>query len=236
MDDNGVVAALGDHGLLLLQDKKLQSAVQIITGGRVTGSWWSHPKAHAIYATLERVAEHPDVLVAKLVSKKVTLVHRCLWPAFLAVATGREAWQLEDLSKDAKQMLSKLDEGSSIRTGRPGWEGNRAAAPGVRRKATHRFGQARVQARTVGRVGETDRLRRERSSRGEAAARIRGDRHRRRAKTLTLVFFQAYCGTVVVLQPKTTLTPAAVPAVLASSQVAGHRCIARRPGRAGSVL
>ena len=157
MDDNGVVAALGDHGLLLLQDKKLQSAVQIITGGRVTGSWWSHPKAHAIYATLERVAEHPDVLVAKLVSRKVTLVHRCLWPAFLAVATGREAWQLEDLSKDAKQMLSKLDEGSSIEPAGPAGKEIELRLLAYAAKLHTASGKHVSRLEPWGRVGETDR-------------------------------------------------------------------------------
>jgi len=120
MDDSEVMVRLREHGLLMLQDKKLESAVAILTGGeRLIGSWWSHPEANAIYAVLEAVTEHPDVLVAKLVAKKVTLVHRRLWPAFLAVATAREAWQVEGLTKDAKRMLSTLDQGGSIEPAGP---------------------------------------------------------------------------------------------------------------------
>jgi hypothetical protein len=120
MDDSRVIACLRERGLLMLQDKKLESAVAILTGGeRLTGSWWSHPKANAIYAILDEVTERPDVLVAKLVQKKVTLVHRRLWPALLGVAIAREAWQVERLSKDAKRMLSTLDEGDSIEPAGP---------------------------------------------------------------------------------------------------------------------
>jgi hypothetical protein len=120
MDDSRVIACLRERGLLMLQDKKLENAVAILTRGEdLTGSWWSHPKANAIYAILEEVTERPDVLVAKLVQKRVTLVHRRLWPAFLGVATAREAWQVEGLSKDAKRMLSALDGGGSIEPAGP---------------------------------------------------------------------------------------------------------------------
>lgn len=65
------------------------------------------------------MTEHPDVLVAKLVATKVTLVHRRLWPAFLALATCRETWQIGDLSAQARRMLATLDEGRSIEPAGP---------------------------------------------------------------------------------------------------------------------
>ena len=115
MEDTKVIATLREHGLLMLQDKKLLNAVAILTGGEaLTGSWWSHPKANAIYDVLDAVTEREDVLVAKLVAEKVTLLHRRLWPALLAVATVREPWQLAKLPSDAKRMLATLDSGSAI--------------------------------------------------------------------------------------------------------------------------
>lgn len=54
MDDASVIAELDERGLLLLQDKKLDNALRILAGDTVTGSWWTHPKAHAIYAILEQ--------------------------------------------------------------------------------------------------------------------------------------------------------------------------------------
>jgi hypothetical protein len=120
MDGKKVLQALREHGLLLLQDKKLTSAVAILTGGEASNSsWWSHPEAHAIYTVLDPLTERPDVLVAKLVAKKVTLIHRRLWPAVLAVATAREPWQMEDLARDAKRMLAILDEGNRIESAGP---------------------------------------------------------------------------------------------------------------------
>jgi hypothetical protein len=120
MDGKKLTRALRDHGLLMLQDKQLESAVAILGGGQTSsGSWWSHPKAHAIYAVLDELTERPDVLVTKLVAKKVTLVHRRLWPAFLAVATAREPWQVAGLTREARRMLATLDGGSAIEPAGP---------------------------------------------------------------------------------------------------------------------
>ena len=56
--------ALKTYGLLLLQDKKLPSAVTIIVGESVSGSWWSHSRAHEIFRELEKL---DDVLTVKLI-------------------------------------------------------------------------------------------------------------------------------------------------------------------------
>jgi hypothetical protein len=118
-----VIARLRVLGLLLMQDAKLASAVTILRGGAARGSWWSVPEAGAIYTALERTADHADVLIAKLVAGKVTLIHRHLWPAVLAVATAHEPWQLRGLSAKARQMLVKLKAGRSIdAAGNPGKE------------------------------------------------------------------------------------------------------------------
>ena len=84
-----VLAALGDQGLLLKQDKLVPSVVGILTGESLRTSWWSHPKARLIFSVLSELADHPDVLFTKLLWQKDTLVHRSLWPALLAV--GRRA-------------------------------------------------------------------------------------------------------------------------------------------------
>lgn len=118
-----VAARVRALGLLLLQDAKLPSALAVVRGGSTGGSWWSLPEADAIYAALERAADHADVLVAKLVAGKVTLIHRALWPAVLAVATAREPWQLRGLSPAARKLLGVLDDGGSTGpAGAPGKE------------------------------------------------------------------------------------------------------------------
>jgi hypothetical protein len=109
-DADAVVAAIEELGLLLLSDPKRKSAIEILTGEAPRGSWWSHPDANRIYALLHHVEKHRDVLAAKLLSGKVTFVHRALWPALLAVATAREPWQLAGLSPGAARWLAALDE------------------------------------------------------------------------------------------------------------------------------
>jgi hypothetical protein len=109
-DSGVVVAAVGDLGLLFLSDPKRTNAIQILTGAFPRGSWWSHPAANQIYQTLHAVEQHPDLLSAKLLSGKVTFVHRRLWPALLAVVTAREPWQMANLSPGAVQWLATLDE------------------------------------------------------------------------------------------------------------------------------
>jgi hypothetical protein len=109
-DATAVVASVAELGLLFLSDPKRSNAIQILTGEFPRGSWWSHPRAHEIYDVLQIVERHPDVLFAKLLAGKVTLIHRALWPALLAVVTAREPWQLEGLSPGATQALASLDE------------------------------------------------------------------------------------------------------------------------------
>src|SRR5437867_10967275 len=94
LSHRSLAVALDEHGLLLLQDKELPSAVGIITGERVAGSWWSHPQAHEIFRRLQELEAAGDVVATKLIGGKVTFVHRRLWPALAAVGNSRAEWQM----------------------------------------------------------------------------------------------------------------------------------------------
>ena len=59
---------------------------ELIAGGPANGSWWAHPKAHAVHMVTRAVRRSPEVLVCRLVNKKVTFVHSQLWPAIVALA------------------------------------------------------------------------------------------------------------------------------------------------------
>lgn len=96
------------HGLLLLQDKKLLSVATTIAGEPISGSWWSHPKGQAIFTCVDQLTDADDVLVTRLVGRKVTFIDRALWPAFLAVATSNATWQTRGLSPAAKKLLKTL--------------------------------------------------------------------------------------------------------------------------------
>jgi hypothetical protein len=106
-----ILAALAENGLLLKQDKVAPNVVGILTGESLRTSWWSHPKAHLIFSVLSELAEHPDVLLAKILYRKDTLVYRSLWPAVLAMGRTREPWQVRGLSGEAKRLLDCLDRG-----------------------------------------------------------------------------------------------------------------------------
>src|SRR5207244_5416939 len=85
-------------GLLLLSDARLPSITSLVARKPIRGSWWGHPKGREIFRVVSQIVDHPDVAVTKLVSGKITFVHRKLWPALLALATAREAWQMKGLS------------------------------------------------------------------------------------------------------------------------------------------
>jgi hypothetical protein len=108
-------SALAKYGLLLLQDKKLPSAVGVITGEVVPGSWWSHPRANEIFLEVEKL----DAVTAKLISGNVTFVHERLLPALYAAGSAREPWQMRGLSPAAKKILARVDRDGRVRASGP---------------------------------------------------------------------------------------------------------------------
>lgn len=109
-----ILVELERRGLLLLQDKRLPSVVSLFTGETLKGSWWAHPRSHEIFRFLTEFGEHPDVLFCKLVAGKVTLVHRRLWPALLAVGTSQEPWQTQRLSREAASLWKRVEKSGSV--------------------------------------------------------------------------------------------------------------------------
>jgi hypothetical protein len=100
---------LQELDLLLDADSKFPSVTGFVAGDNVRGSWWNHPQSHEMFTLACQLHDHPDVLLVKLISGKVTLVHRPLWPAVFTIATAREPWQVEGLSKQAKALPKKVD-------------------------------------------------------------------------------------------------------------------------------
>ena len=106
--------------------------VSLVAGEPVRGSWWGHPKGHDIFAACQHLLQHPDATTAKLVSGKVTYVHRELWPSLLAVATAGEDWQTEGLPESSLAIWRRVEEEGSLRSerlnGRSGEEGKELSA------------------------------------------------------------------------------------------------------------
>jgi hypothetical protein len=104
-----VLAKLKELGLLLQTDANLPNVCALVAGKPVRGSWWAHPRSHEIFRVNGELAEHPDVLVSKLISGKITYLHRPLWAAVMAIGRARESWQIERLSRDARNLLGAVD-------------------------------------------------------------------------------------------------------------------------------
>ena len=115
------LAALKIYGLLMMTDARLPSVAGLVAGGVVRGSWWAHPQSHAIYAVLMKMEHDPAILTMKLISSKVTLVDRALWPAVIGVATAREPWQTKGLTAEARALLAETNRRGEMRAdGVPG--------------------------------------------------------------------------------------------------------------------
>lgn len=111
-----VLDQVRERGLLLQSDPTVLSVSRLVLGSPIKGSWWGHPQGRAIWLITERLADHRDVLVVKLLAAKVTYVHRRLWPAFYTVARSQEPWQLQGLSVGARAILAMLGKAGSVRT------------------------------------------------------------------------------------------------------------------------
>jgi hypothetical protein len=106
---------LDRQGLLLVTDPVLPSVAGIVAKEPVKGSWWSHPAAHAIFAVLEQLDDAGDTLLVKLVSGKQTFVAETLWREFFSVATARERWQTQGLTREDRALLRKVESGERVR-------------------------------------------------------------------------------------------------------------------------
>ncbi len=113
-----VRSELEKHGLLLVTDSALPSVAGIVAGEPIKGSWWSHPKAQAIYAVVEKLDDDEDVLLTTLVLNKQTFVHARFWRDLLSVAMARDRWQMDGLSKDDRTLLQRVESQGEIRASR----------------------------------------------------------------------------------------------------------------------
>lgn len=152
-------ARLKEHGLLLRTDAKLPNLCSLVAGETVHGSWWAHPRGRDIFAVDSEMEHHPDVLMAKLVSGKVTFVHRDLWPPVVDVGRAREPWQMRNLWPEGRKLLGP----GRSRTDRakPGREQGRSRAGNkafdIQRAIPLGIGGACASSRILGSLVKPDR-------------------------------------------------------------------------------
>jgi hypothetical protein len=109
------LAALRRRGLLLASAADLPNVAEICAGEPVAGSWWGHPAGKRIFATMTRLLADDDVASMKLVSGKVTYVHRGLWADLHCVALSGDKWQMEFLPAREARLLERVDAEGVVR-------------------------------------------------------------------------------------------------------------------------
>ena len=110
---------LEEYGRFIVVDARLPSVTGLITGEPIKGSWWGHPQSHAIFAVVEQMEGYGQALQTKLVSGKVTFVHRPLWPALAGAGAARDPWQVDGLSQEEGRLLRTVEEAEWVRTDEP---------------------------------------------------------------------------------------------------------------------
>ena len=70
-----------------------------IAGEEVRGNWWTHPASGEIFRLTRELRDSPDILVARLINKKITFVHKSAWPALVRLA-----------DRFSRSALARLDE------------------------------------------------------------------------------------------------------------------------------
>lgn len=80
---------VAQHGVVLASARgPVPSIAEAVAGQPIVGSWWAHPKGRAIFAALSELDDSDDVRCFKLVDRKVTFVHRRVWPALARLAAS----------------------------------------------------------------------------------------------------------------------------------------------------
>lgn len=113
------VDALERTGLLFLHDARKPSLTALVAGAPIKGSWWGHAAGKRIFQVASALEDGGRVLFVPLLSAKVTLVHRRLWPAVVSVGESRAPWQVDALTPRALELLEKVDDAGRIRATGP---------------------------------------------------------------------------------------------------------------------
>ncbi len=100
-----VLAFIRQHGVVLASARHptVPSLAQEVAGEPVTGSWgswWAHPRSHAIFAALSVLDDRDDVVFTRLVDGKLTIVHARLWPALAALAGRLDRARLAKVTQE----------------------------------------------------------------------------------------------------------------------------------------
>jgi hypothetical protein len=111
--------ALDRAGLLFMHDARKPSLTALVAGEPIRGSWWGHPAGRRIFQVANALEDAGQALFVPLLSAKVTLVHRRLWPALVSVGETRAPWQMDPLTPRARELLEEVDRTGRVRASGP---------------------------------------------------------------------------------------------------------------------
>jgi hypothetical protein len=111
--------ALERTGLLFMHDARRPSLTALVAGEAIRGSWWGHPAGRRIFQIAGALEERGDVLFVPLLSAKVTLVHRRLWPELVSVGESHAPWQVDLLPTRALELLDEVERTGRVRASGP---------------------------------------------------------------------------------------------------------------------
>jgi hypothetical protein len=95
MTSNQAIRFVKNHGIVLESARgSVPNLAETITGKRMRGSWWAHPKRQEIFLLTRAVRASEDILVCRVVRGKITYVHRRLWPALVRLAKQLDGTRL----------------------------------------------------------------------------------------------------------------------------------------------
>ena len=103
-----IIESLEFHGAILLQDKKLRNIVSLVTGENLARSWWGHKKGAQIFHLLHELEGLPFVSSCKIISGKVTFIHKSIWSSIYKLGTCGEPWQIRNLSEEECELLDSV--------------------------------------------------------------------------------------------------------------------------------
>ena len=101
MNADAALAFVRRHGIVLVSAKgPAPRLTEAIAGETIKGSWWAHSKSHQIFAVLQKLEDSPDILVCRLISGRLTFVHRRLWPAIVKLERHFQPDQLAQVRQE----------------------------------------------------------------------------------------------------------------------------------------
>jgi hypothetical protein len=89
------------HGIVMESAQGFgANLAEAVAGEAIRGNWWGHGRRREIFRATRKVRECNEVLVCRLLDRKITYVHRRLWPAIVRVQKSINATALGALHEE----------------------------------------------------------------------------------------------------------------------------------------